>query len=288
MTWLIPRRSLLTVRQSREGCRGSVKVPQMTSRSAPMLATRTSSKHITSLALPHREPGKNVRKKLLVKIFAGPIWEGRLVEFVGVFTKRRDEFKLALTIHTTVGVDAANLKLDIVNELTAEVSRKHVLCLFILSVKEVLTAYIRTDVMLQLFKEFITPQQRELVAKVEKKGGDAALRSKEAMEELASDEYKITAPLGSQNDGGCRFDLIELEQEIKGDPNKAIEKNTEVFYRKFEVQRREIEDIVHREGDRIILAVKEGPHDRVDDPVRRAKGPSLCMTHNSPFTSGYP
>ena len=215
---------------------------------------------------------RNVRKKLLVKIFAGPIWEGRLVEFVGVFTKRRDEFKLALTIHTTVGVDTANLKLDIVNELTAEVSRKHVVPPFIPSVKA-LTTHIRTDVMLQLFKEFVTPQQKELAAKVEKKGGDAAMKSKEAMEELASDEYKITAPMGSQNDGGRRFDLIELEREIKGDPDKAIEQNAEFFYRKFEVQRREIQDIVHREGDRIIWAVKEGPHDRIDDPVRRAKAP---------------
>ncbi|KAF9644577.1 hypothetical protein BDM02DRAFT_928516 [Thelephora ganbajun] len=65
-----------------------------------------------------------LKKKILTKIFAGPIWEGRLLEFVGVFTKRRGEFEFALTIHTTVGVDAANLKLDAVNEQTAELSRK--------------------------------------------------------------------------------------------------------------------------------------------------------------------
>lgn len=34
------------------------------------------------------------KKKVVVKIFAGPIWEGKLVEFVGLFTKRRQEYEL--------------------------------------------------------------------------------------------------------------------------------------------------------------------------------------------------
>jgi hypothetical protein len=59
-----------------------------------------------------------------VKIFAGPIWEGRLVEFVATFTKRRNEFEFALTIHTAVGVDEANLKLNTVDERTADLNQK--------------------------------------------------------------------------------------------------------------------------------------------------------------------
>jgi len=69
-------------------------------------------------------PDTGFRRKLLVKIFAGPIWEGRLLEFVKVFTGRREEFQLALAIHTTAGVDAANLKLDTANEQTAELTRR--------------------------------------------------------------------------------------------------------------------------------------------------------------------
>ena len=65
-----------------------------------------------------------IRKKILVKIFAGPIWEGRLVDFVATFTKRRNEFEFALTIHTAVGVDEANLKLVTVDERTAELNQK--------------------------------------------------------------------------------------------------------------------------------------------------------------------
>jgi hypothetical protein len=61
-----------------------------------------------------------------VKVFAGPIWEGRLVQFVATFTKRRNEFEFALTIHIAVGVDEANIKLATVDERTAELNKKRV------------------------------------------------------------------------------------------------------------------------------------------------------------------
>lgn len=65
-----------------------------------------------------------VRKRPLVKIFAGPVWESRLLGFVEVFTNRRKELQFALTIHTAVGVDEANIKLDTIDERTAELSQK--------------------------------------------------------------------------------------------------------------------------------------------------------------------
>ena len=61
-----------------------------------------------------------------MKIFAGPIWEGRLSEFVETFTKRRREFEFAPTIHTAVGVDKAITKLNAVDGRTAELNQKYV------------------------------------------------------------------------------------------------------------------------------------------------------------------
>ena len=66
------------------------------------------------------------RKKILVKIFTGPVWEKRLLEFVDVFTNRRKEFEFALTIHTAVGVDEANFKLNAVDQRTVELDQKYV------------------------------------------------------------------------------------------------------------------------------------------------------------------
>ena len=67
----------------------------------------------------------NIRKKLVVKVFAGPVWEQRLLKFVGIFTKRRKAFVLALTLHTVAAVDAVVLKLDVVDERTAELTQKY-------------------------------------------------------------------------------------------------------------------------------------------------------------------
>ena len=203
----------------------------------------------------------NVRKKLLVKIFAGPVWEPKLLAFVGVFTERRDEFKLALAIHTAV-------KLDSVYDQTEELSRKYVIPLYVPSV--MLKTCIRMDVMLELFKEFVTPQQKELAAKVEEMGGAAAQENEEVMKELDGVESTITRRPGGRNDRS-RFNFAELQQEIKGNPVEAIENNSEFFNRKFDIQRREIqEDIaraLNRQGDRIIKAVTAGPQDRIVDPV---------------------
>ena len=139
--------------------------------------------------------------------------------------------------------------------------------------------------MLQLFQEFVPPQQKELADKVKNMGGDAALEDEQAMEELVGVEFDLTMRSGGQSDGGRPFDLIEFRQEIKDDPDEAIQNNAEFFSSKFEIQRREIQDVaraVQREGDRIILAITAGPHDRIADPVRRAiyiwPSPDLQLT----------
>ena len=74
-----------------------------------------------------------------MKIFAGPIWEGRLVEFVETFIKRRGEFEFSLTVHTTVGVDEANLKLVILDKRTAEINQRWV----VRSCRWPMTEYVR-------------------------------------------------------------------------------------------------------------------------------------------------
>jgi len=52
------------------------------------------------------------KKRLLAKVILGPSWDSKLLEFVGLFAKRRQEFEFELSIHTSQGVDKANVKLD--------------------------------------------------------------------------------------------------------------------------------------------------------------------------------
>ena len=139
--------------------------------------------------------------------------------------------------------------------------------------------------MLQLFQEFVTPQQKELAAKLKQMGGGAVLENEQAMKELVGLETTLTAnPRQSWPGGDRRFNFIELLQEVKSDPEEVIKKNTQFFDRKFDIQWRqivkEIARTAGREGDRIIPAVTPGPHDRIVDPVYLVFEP--CATHISP------
>lgn len=133
---------------------------------------------------------------------------------------------------------------------------------------------------MQMFREFVTPEQRQLAILVEKKGGDKAIDNEQAMKELSDAEASISAPAGMEKTRPTKkFDLVEIQHEIRDDPTEAIERNAEFFNRKFDIQRRQIqEDIeraVRREGDRIISAVTAGPYERIVDPVRISG--TLCI-----------
>ncbi|KAJ7115464.1 hypothetical protein C8R44DRAFT_880758 [Mycena epipterygia] len=188
------------------------------------------------------------KKKLVVKILKGPIWEGKLVSFVEIFTKRRSEFEFALSMHTALGVDAANKTLSTVDQTTQEVNAK-------------------MDMMLKMFQQFVTPAQTEMSRMIEQRGGPACLDNDKALRELNEFEAKSSGPAKKK---GKSFDLEDLKEDLHSDPDAAMERNMAKFNRKLDAQTRQILDevdrLVKREGDRVISAVNAGPHDRIIDP----------------------
>ncbi|KAJ6560408.1 hypothetical protein B0H19DRAFT_1147563 [Mycena capillaripes] len=201
------------------------------------------------------------KKKTIVKVLKGPIWEGKLVKFVGIFTKRRGDFEFALSIHTALGVDAANRTISAVDKTTQEMNAK-------------------MDMMMKMFQQFVSPEQREMARLVEQKGGlQACQENDKILKELNDLESKSTpaqAQLGPQSaksaasTAGKTSGLEDLKDELMTDPDAAMEKNLTVFSRKFEVQKRQIIDeltkVVERQGDRVISAITAGPHDKIVDP----------------------
>jgi hypothetical protein len=65
-----------------------------------------------------------MKKRLLAKVILGPSWDLKLLEFVGLFAKRRQEFEFELSIHTSQGVDKANVKLDNIGHEAHALSEK--------------------------------------------------------------------------------------------------------------------------------------------------------------------
>jgi hypothetical protein len=73
------------------------------------------------------------KKKLLAKVFLGPVWDDKLLSWVTLFSKRRKEFEFELSIHTSQGVDKANAKLDSIGDTTRILDEKSVCIKFSLS-----------------------------------------------------------------------------------------------------------------------------------------------------------
>ncbi len=52
------------------------------------------------------------KKRLLVKVLKGPIWDDTLKGFIQLFADRKAEFNFSVSIHTGMAIDRANDKLD--------------------------------------------------------------------------------------------------------------------------------------------------------------------------------
>jgi hypothetical protein len=59
-----------------------------------------------------------VKKRLLAKVLLSPVWDAKLLDFVKLFATRKQEFEFELTMHTSQGVDKANVKLDAIGDAT--------------------------------------------------------------------------------------------------------------------------------------------------------------------------
>ena len=198
------------------------------------------------------------KKKLIVKVIKGSVWEGTLKGFLDLFAGRRKAFTFALSIHVGVGVDDANRRLK---EIDAKI-----------------------DVVLEFFVKAVAPEQLELAALVQKRGGAAAVMADNAaLRELlkfrpvaattAIDQAKHGGGGGAERSSHAADgdELAVVKQELFDSPELAIKKNLELFERKFKMQQRELAEemrrMVHHEGDRVIEAITSGPHDRIIDPV---------------------
>jgi hypothetical protein len=115
--------------------------------------------------------------------------------------------------------------------------------------------------LMDLFQHFMTLQEKKLAGKVEEKveergSMDLVLGDEQTMEELVDDEFVLVTGQGPGSHSSTKppFDFEELRQDIKANPDEAIEKNAKSFNRKFEIQTKQIEatPAENRDGSRII------------------------------------
>lgn len=202
---------------------------------------------------------------LPVKVLKSPIWEGRLADFVTIFEQHRLAIISSLSIRTSLGVDSANRTLSSVHQNVQSVDQK-----------------LNT---LLLFRTLDSPHEKEIMKVVSTKGGAKACLDDDAIlkELMTLSRGKVspspTASKGAKSDAADRLAFAKVKKETKEDVDDFLEKNMVHFERKLELQKRQIvkqiEDVVIREGDRVISALS-GPHDRIIDSVSSYYGDRRC------------
>lgn len=130
--------------------------------------------------------------------------------------------------------------------------------------------------MFMMFQKLVSPDQQEVATFIQSRGGRACLENEDTVQKLMDYEDKFSAQDEldhSQHVQNLRGpeDIKELRREVDEKPEAAIKKNSSLFSRKFEIQKKQVQEAVseavQREGDRIISALNAGPHERLLDPV---------------------
>ncbi|TFK86599.1 hypothetical protein K466DRAFT_587082 [Polyporus arcularius HHB13444] len=191
------------------------------------------------------------KKRLIVKVIKGSVWDSTLKGFIDAFASRRKAFTFALSIHIGVGVDDANRRLKVIDA--------------------------KIDIVLEFFAKAVTPEQQELAVLVHKKGGPTAVMGDDStLEEML--KFKPSSATSATKRDGAEVkyhdaggdELTIVKEELFDSPELAIRKNLDIFERKFKMQQRELTEevkrVIHHEGDRVIEAVTSGPHERIVDP----------------------
>jgi ribosomal protein S17E len=176
------------------------------------------------------------------------IYEGRLAGYVTMFDNHKKEIGFALKVHTALGVDAANKKLD-----GQDVHLKLI-----------------EDKMEALFRKLDTPRERDVQKFIDEKGGAKACVDNEAtLQELVSKSGESLASLDPTNSGNGDLTSARklLNKELAEDVDEAFKKNMKLFDRKLEMQSRQLTDAISSTGEYIISVLSGGAHDKILDPV---------------------
>ena len=142
----------------------------------------------------------------------------------------------------------------------------------------------RIDRIIALLHQSASPEQRDLSAFIERRGGAAAFIADEQLfASICRDRRDATTQTVKSPRRQSTLDYQAFKAHLLDDPDIAIANNMETFERKFKIQQvdlaEEIRGFIHHHGDLVVKAVTAGPHDRIVHPVSIV---SLLLVTSSP------
>ncbi|KAJ7034088.1 hypothetical protein C8F04DRAFT_956948, partial [Mycena alexandri] len=187
-----------------------------------------------------------MKKSFLAKTIKSKIYESRLAGYVTNFANDKKEIGFALKVHTALGVDAANKKLDGQDEHLKNIEGK----------------------IEALFRKLDTPREREVQKFIDEKGGAKACVDNEAtLQELVLKSGESLADMDPTHSGNG--DLVSakkmLNRELAEDVDDAFKRNMKLFDRKMEMQSKQMADAISWTGEHIISVLSGGAHEKILD-----------------------
>ncbi|KAI9059697.1 hypothetical protein FKP32DRAFT_1541614, partial [Trametes sanguinea] len=188
-----------------------------------------------------------LKSRLLVRVLKGPLWAERFASTMERFARRKEEYSLALAMHTASTVTRMAVDIESID--------------------------IKMQLMFDFFEKYMSAPEKNLAAQVEKEGGATKVRHEDvilkkligvagAKETTAGASARPDGPdaLGASGKDGTVFGLNDLKRELREDLDDTIERNFSVFLRKYEFQTQVMsERIIHA----VEAAVSGGTHSRI-------------------------
>lgn len=217
-----------------------------------------------------------MKKKVLMKVFVGPAWEGKLAAFSSAFNMRRMQFEFALQIHTATAVDQIKAVTEAMNE-------KYAIHYSSISVAHIASRLSRlTEHFLQAYSQLRPTDEVQLAERIALKGDIQTIRSNETvLRELFKTESAKTAtsegdgpihrPTGARPSQQSEYTFSDFKDELREGWDTAMRNNLEAFTAKYQLFYDRLESNLRKymreESDLVITTLSKGPHDLIRNPV---------------------
>ncbi|KAJ6573432.1 hypothetical protein DFH09DRAFT_916098 [Mycena vulgaris] len=192
-----------------------------------------------------------VKKSFLAKTLKSKIYEGRLAGYITMFAGHKADIGFALKVHTALGVDAANKKLDGQDTHLKLIEEQ----------------------MAALFRKLDTPRERDVQKFIDEKGGaKACVENAGSLQELVAKSGESIAGIDPARAGSGDLVLAKtiLTKELAEDVDEAFRKNIKLFDRKLDMQSKQLTDTISLTGEHIISVLSGGAHEKILDPDLQA------------------
>ncbi|KAG6908278.1 hypothetical protein DXG01_005484 [Tephrocybe rancida] len=184
------------------------------------------------------------KKSMMRKYLKSAIYEAHLVECAKRFVEFGIALQRALSIHTVIGIDAANAKLDEQNAQLQGIQQQ----------------------MQDIFLLLQSPREKEIRNLIQSSGGArASIMDNKVLQMLVDKSEESTVNISSRGGYNLQETKEALLAELSEDVDKALQQNLVLFLGKLDIQFQELENAIVKQGNRII-AFFSGDHERISDP----------------------